>query len=88
MSGPPKSAAIAANAPARTSSCAFRLAHPDESDRDTAEPEPQRDEWSLGPEHEPQTECRQRGQEDPRQLDRLHRAHPEAFEGRMSPVPG
>ena len=42
----------------------------DESDRDRAEAQPQRDERRLGPEHEPETERRQSREEDPRQLDR------------------
>ena len=85
-SGPPKRAAIAANAPASMSSCASVCADADEPARHDPQAEAERDERPLRPEHETGAERRQRGEEDASEVARLEPAQAEAFERRVPAV--
>ena len=65
-SGPPNSAAMAAKAPASTSSCASVCSSAHEPNGDRSHPQAERDERRLRPEHEPEAEGRQAGEQDAR----------------------
>ncbi len=62
------------------------LPHPDETDGDRAEAETERDERRLRSEDEPEPECRERGQQDARQIDRAYGSGRDAFERRVAAV--
>ena len=66
----------------------LRLAHIDEPRGDDAEPEAEGDERRLRPEHEPEPERGQTGEQDAREVVGLDRVHPEPLERRVPAVAG
>ena len=79
---------MAANAQRSAQQFRVRLIDADESNRDSAYTEAERDERRLGPEDESEAESRERGEQDAGEVDRAYLAHAQAFERRVPTVAG